>query len=353
MLVALYWATALVLQAPATAPRTDPVDAVVKREMERQHIPGVAIAVVRDGRVIKTKGYGWANLELKVPVTTATVFKIGSVSKQFLASGIMLLAQDGKLQTSDPVSKYYADTPASWAPITLRHFLTHTSGVVREGAFDPYKTKPDSEVVRGAFTSDLLFPVGSKWSYCNTCYFALADIIAKVSGESWPEFMQHRIFGPVGMTATRVTTITDLVPNRADGYTWKDGVWHVAEPILTIRPSGAFLSTVLDLAKWENALLGDKILSADSKKEMWTPVTLTDGSSSFKFGNSSIGYGYGWMLDSLDGHRRIQHGGSLAGFRSSFMRYPDDHITVLVLTNLANANPDKIAEGVAATYFRH
>ena len=173
----------------APAATGDTVDRFVRAEMERMHIPGVALAVVRGGRAIKVAGYGTADLENGLPVTPRSVFKIGSLSKQFLAAGILLLEQDGLLRVDDPVSKYIAGTPESWRGITLRHLLTHTSGITREGpAFDPLKVQPDSVVIASAFPMPLEFPTGTKYQYCNVCYFTLADIIARVSGKPWEQF---------------------------------------------------------------------------------------------------------------------------------------------------------------------
>ena len=201
-------------RSPAAA--RDTIDRFVAAEMARMHIPGVSLAVVRAGKMIKAEGYGMADLENGIAVTPQTVFKIGSVSKQFLATGIMLLAQDGRLSVDDPVAKHFPGTPESWGRITLRHFLTHTSGVLREGpAFDALKIQPDSIVIRSAFASPLEFPTGSKYQYCNVCYFTLADIIARVSGKPWEAFLAERVFGPLGMTATRTTTTTALVAHRA------------------------------------------------------------------------------------------------------------------------------------------
>lgn len=240
---------------PARSPAPDTVDRVVAAAMARMHIPGVSLAVVRGGKVIKAQGYGVADLEHEIPVTPQTAFKIGSVSKQFLATGIMLLAQDGRLTVDDPVAKHFTGAPESWRGITLRHFLTHTSGVLREGpAFDPMKVQPDSMVVRSAFAPPLEFPTGSKYQYCNVCYFTLADVIARVSGKPWDVFLAERAFRPTGMTATRTTTTTDLVAHRARGYTWRDSGYVNAPEFRALRPSGAFLSTVLDLAKWDAAL---------------------------------------------------------------------------------------------------
>jgi D-alanyl-D-alanine carboxypeptidase len=327
----------------AQAAPADTVDRFIAAEMSRQHIPGVALAVVRAGKVIKAQGYGMADLEHGIPVTTETVFKIGSVSKQFLATGIMLLAQDGRLSVDDPIDKYFPGTPESWRGITVRHFLTHTSGVLREGpAFDAWKVQPDSAVIKSAFERPLEFPMGSKYQYCNVCYFTLAEIIARVSGKPWDVFLAERVFRPMGMTATRTTTTTDLVRNRARGYAWRDSRYVNAPEYRALRPSGAFLSTVLDLAKWDAALYEDRVLTKSSRTAMWAPVRLTDG--------ATYGYGFGWQLDSLDGRWRVFHGGSLPGFRAQMMRFPNDSLTVIVLTNADGANPVVIARDVARIY---
>ena len=330
-------------QARSAAATRDTVDRFVAAEMARMHIPGVSLAVVRAGKVIKAEGYGIADVEHNIPVTPQTVFKIGSVSKQFLATGIMLLAQDGRLTVDDPVSKHFAGTPESWSGITLRHFLTHTSGVLREGpAFDAMKVQPDSVVIRSAFAAPLEFSVGSKYQYCNVCYFTLADVITRVSGKPWDVFLAERVFRPMAMTATRVTTTTALVPHRARGYVWRDSGYVNAMEFLALRPSGAFLSTVLDLAKWDAAMYEDRVLTKSSRDAMWQPVRLTGG--------ESFGYGFGWQLDSVDGHWRVHHGGSLPGFRAEMARFPHDSLTVIVLTNADGARPDQIARDVARIY---
>lgn len=343
-------ATALLsasLAAQPVAPNArarDTVDRVVASAMERMHIPGVALAVVRAGKVIKAEGYGVADLEHAIAVTPQTVFKIGSVSKQFIATGIMVLAQDGRLAVDDPVAKYYPNAPESWRGITLRHFLTHTSGVLREGpAFDPAKIQPDSIVIRSAFERPLEFPIGTKYQYCNVCYFTLADVIARVSGKPWDVFLTERVFRPVAMPATRTTTVSQLVPHRAHGYVWRDSAYVNATEFLALRPSGAFLSTVLDLAKWDATLYENRVLTRSSREAMWTPVRLTDG--------STFGYGFGWQLDSVDGHWRVHHGGSLPGFRAGMARFPNDSLTVIVLANSDSAIPAQIARDIARAYF--
>jgi CubicO group peptidase (beta-lactamase class C family) len=323
---------------------SDSVDRYVAAEMERAHVPGVALVVLRGGKAVKIGTYGFADLEHRVPVTPGTAFKIGSVSKQFIATGIVLLQQEGRLRFDDPISKHFAGTPDSWKGVTLRHLLTHTSGILREGpAFDPLRVQPDSIVIRSAFAAPLEFPVGTKYQYCNVCYFTLADVVARVSGKPWDEYLAERVFRPLGMTSTRATSTTALVPHRARGYVWRDGGYVNASEYLALRPSGAFLSTIEDLARWDAALYGDRVLSRASREAMVQPMRLEGGGWS--------GYGFGWMLDSVDGRWRVRHGGTLPGFRAQMTRFPNDSLTVIVLTNADGAQPATIAAGVARAYF--
>ena len=174
----------LLILTAAVAVRADKVDDYLKAEMLKQHIPGVSLAVVKDGKIIKAEGYGLANLELNVPARPETVFKIGSVSKQFISAGILLLIQEGKISLDDSISKFLEGTPETWKPITVRHLLTHTSGIVREApGFDPLKVQSDADVIKTAYSLPLRFAPGEKWEYCNVGYFSLAEIIRKVTGK--------------------------------------------------------------------------------------------------------------------------------------------------------------------------
>jgi D-alanyl-D-alanine carboxypeptidase len=324
------------LLVPAAA-QADRIDDLVRAEMARSNVPGVAVAVIREGRVVKLQGYGFADVERKIEVTPDTIFKIGSVSKPIIATGIMLLAQDGKLSVDDPVSKFLDGTPESWRAITIRHFLTHTSGVVREGpAFDPFKVQSDADVVRSAYPLPLRFPTGSKWEYCNVGYFSLAEMIHKVSGQPWSDFLATRLFTPLGMKTTFPTSTKH--PLRALGYAGKQHT-DVAPDWPAIRPSGAFLSTVTDLVKFEAMLAGSQILTDASRRQMWTPGTLTDG--------STHPYGFGFELGERGGRKYIGHGGSLPGFRSTYARFPDDRLTIIVLTNAEQVDRDGIVKGIA------
>jgi CubicO group peptidase (beta-lactamase class C family) len=335
---------ALVLLFVTTvAAQADKVDDYVKAEMQRQHISGTSIAVIKDGKVIKAEGYGLANVELNVPARPETVYKIGSVSKQLIATGVMLMIQEGKVSLDDKISKFLEGTPDTWKEITVRHLLTHTSGIVREApGFDPLKIQNDADVIKTAYPLPLRFAPGEKWEYCNVGYFSLAEIIRKVSGKPWGDYLNERLFMPLEMNSTRTTTMTEVVQNRANGYVWRDGKLDNANILFALRPSGAFLSTVLDLAKLDAALYTDRILKPSTLSQMWAPVKLNNG--------TTHPYGFGWELSSVGGHKLVHHGGSLPGFRAQFSRFVDDKLSVVVLTNGDNADPNLIALGIAALY---
>jgi CubicO group peptidase (beta-lactamase class C family) len=312
--------------AIAAQARADQVDDFVLAQMQKLHIPAVSIAVLKHGKVVKANGYGLANLELDVRATPDTVYQIGSVSKQFIAAGILLLERDGRLRLDDPVRQYMEDAPAAWQPITLRHLLTHTSGLVRESPIAQVSQQSNVEAVRAAYGTPLLFKPGEKMQYSNLGYFTLAEVITRAAGKPWPQFIEERIFAPLQMHATRTTTNDELVPHRAGGYVWADDRFRNAQLVPMVRPSGAFISTVRDLAKWDAALYSDAILTAAQRQQMWTPVTLNDGSTQ--------PYGFGWDIGKAGQHRLVRHAGAMLGYRSELSRYVDDGLTVVVLTNL-------------------
>jgi len=318
----------------------DAIEDIVRAEMERQHIPGVALAVIKGNEHVRLQGFGTANLEHNIPVTPQTVFKIGSVSKQFIAAGILLLAEEGKLSLDDSVRKFLEDAPPEWSDVTVRRLLSHTSGLIREGpGFRPFSPQPDIDIIRSAYAAPLEFRPGEKWQYSNIGYFAASEVIRRVSGMPWDQFIATRIFGPLGMKASRATSISAIVSNRADGYDWQDGGFRNAADFHSVRPSGAFLSTLEDLVKWDAALSAEAPLKKQLRKLMFQPVLLNDGKSS--------GYGLGWQIGDRMGRHVVYHGGTLGGFRSHYMRFPKEHVAIIVLTNLSSAKPDEIAWKVA------
>jgi CubicO group peptidase (beta-lactamase class C family) len=336
------WIVLALAFASSAAAQADRTDAFIAAQMKEQGIPGLALVVIKDGAVVKAQGYGLANTKTKTPVTPETVFQIGSVSKQFIATGVMLLVQDGRLSVDHPVSRYLDGAPAAWAGITIRHLLTHTAGLVREApGFQPNRIQSDADVIRSAYNTPLRFPPGEKWEYSNTGYFMLAEVIRKVSGQPWDVFLNERVFQPSGMTATVPTSAKDNVLNLATGYTNNDNP-REAPYWRAVRPSGAFLSTVQDLAKWDAILNTERLLTSATRQQMWTSVTLTGG--------RAHGYGFGWELGSVRGRRVVHHGGGMPGYLSEFTKFIDDGLTVAVLINLGDGDVESIANGVAALY---
>jgi D-alanyl-D-alanine carboxypeptidase len=336
-LVAIAW----LLTLPAAA-LADPVDDFVRKQLSASRVPGLSLAVIKDGTVVKVAGFGFADLEARIPAQPDTVYKIGSVSKQFIATGIMLLVQDGRLTLDDPIARYLKDAPPSWSPITIRHALTHTAGLVRESpSFAPTRIQSDADLIAAVYPLPLRFEPGQKWEYSNVGYFILADIIRVVSGRAWPEFLRDRVFAPVEMSSTWPTNTKADVHLRAVGYTGNDNSRR-ADDWPALRASGAFLSTVLDLAKWDAQLSKTRILDGDSRRQMWTPVRLKDG--------TTAPYGFGWHIDTWSGRARIRHGGGLPGFISEFARFEDARLTIIALANGDDVDLPSIVSGIAAFY---
>jgi CubicO group peptidase (beta-lactamase class C family) len=325
------------------------VDDFVQSSMQQQRIPGLALAVMRDGKIIKAQGFGLSNIELNVPVSPQTIFQSGSVGKQFTATGIMMLVEEGKVGLDDKVAKYFPGAPDSWNKVTIRNLLTHTSGIkdYTDKNFDYRRDYTEEDLLKILQTLPFDFAPGDKWSYSNSGYMLLGILIHKVTGKFYGDFLQERIFIPLGMTTTRIISEQDIVPNRAAGYRLVKGVIKNQEwvsPSLNTTADGALYFTVLDLAKWDAALYTEKLIKRSSLDEMWTPVKLNDG--------KPYPYGFGWRVQEMNGHRLIEHGGSWQGFTTGISRYVDDKLTVVALCNLdsRHARPEEIIHGVAGIY---
>ena len=321
------------------------IDEFVRAEMARQMIPGVAIAVVKDGAVVKIDGYGYANLEHRVPVQPATIFQSGSLGKQFTAMAVMLQIEDGKLALTDPLTKYFPDAPPAWRSISVQHLLTHTSGIpdYTDGTLDYRKDYTEDELARFAYGLALEFPAGARWNYSNTGYVLLGAIVRKVSGVFYGDVLAARVFKPLGMTTTRVITETDLVANRASGYRLEKGevknqTW--VAPALNTTADGSLYFSVRDLVAWDAAVGRRAVLRPESWKRILEPVRLKSG--------RTYPYGFGWSLDERGGQPLHQHGGAWQGFKTQFSRFIGDHLSIIVLANLAQADPGRLADGIAA-----
>lgn len=314
----------------AAQARGDAVDDLIGDAMKRHPIPGAALVIVRGGQTVKTAAYGMANLEWRAPATPETVFEIGSVTKQFTAAAILLLAQEGKLAVDDKISRHLKDTPESWSRISIRHLLTHTSGLTNYtglGGFEVTRHLTQAQFISQIAAHPLDFPPGEKWSYCNTGYNLLGYIIENVSGKSYGDFLEQNLFAPLGMSATTQRDPRALLPLRASGYeTNRAGqLINRNSDVTDVYSAGALVSTVGNLAKWNAALETDKILTAASRAQMWTPVKLNDG--------TTHAYGFGWFLEPWQGHANIGHSGSTSGFSASLQRFPETGLTVILLTN--------------------
>lgn len=334
-------------------PPTDKIDKYIEAAMAERQIPGLALAVIQDGVPIKVKGYGLADIELNVPVKPETIFQSGSVGKQFTATAIVQLAEDGKLNLDDKISRYFQNSPPAWQTITIRNLLTHISGIPEYGE-DPtgiktginfQKNYTEDELLKKAMAMPLDFQPGEKWSYSNTGYVLLGILIHKVTGKFYGDILQERIFQPLSMETARIINEADIIPNRAAGYELKNGEWRNqswVSPSLNTTADGSLYFTILDLIKWDAALTKEKIVSRTSFQEMVIPVRLNSG--------SSYPYGFGWRVSPVNGHKAYQHSGIWQGFNANIARFPDDKITVIILTNLNPSNPGIIARDVAALY---
>jgi len=301
--------------------------------------PGAAVVIVENGEIIHQSGYGLANVELNVPISNDTVFRIGSVTKQFTAAGIMLLEQRGQLSTSDRIEKYLPDYPTHGHVITIDNLLTHTSGIMS------YTNIPDymETEIRDDLTTEELIDVfdnlpmeyapGDKWNYNNSGYVLLGAIIEAVSGHSYEDFIAEQIAGPLGLGST-VYGGPKLIPNRASGYGMGDDGNIVNAGFLSMtqpHAAGSLLSTTGDLVKWHKALTGGEFIHDDSYMKMTSPFELNDG--------ESHPYGYGLGLGTMRGRKLIAHGGGIHGFTCYSMWLPDEDIYVAVLTNGATSGP--------------
>jgi CubicO group peptidase (beta-lactamase class C family) len=325
--------TAPAAQAAGEKDLAAKIDAVMS-EVYKPGEPGAAVIVRKNGRTVFRKGYGLADLELGVAIEPDMVFRLGSITKQFTAVSILLLAEEGRLGLQDEITKFLPDYPTQGRTITVEHLLTHTSGIqsytdmpewlplmrkdltVRE-LIDFFKAKP------------MQFEPGESWAYNNSGYILLGAIIEKASGLTYEAFLDSRIFKPLGMKNSSYDRTERIVPRRVSGYQpGKDG--FVNAPYLSMTQpyaAGSLLSTVDDLAVWSDAVFSGKLVKKEWLEKAFTPYKLKNG--------ESTGYGYGWFAADFGGHRSIEHGGGIHGFTSYAMTFPEDGIFLAILTNCA------------------
>lgn len=327
------------------------IDAVASKAIGERISAGYTVGVMREGRVLFVKGYGFANLEDGVAARSDTIYRVGSITKQFTAAAVLKLAEDGRLSLDDPLSKYVPSFPRA-SEVTLRQLLTHTAGIHSYTALPDYLTTLGR---RDVTTSDMVttiaglqpaydFEPGRGWSYSNSGFYLLGAVIEKASGQSYAEYLRTALFVPLGLADTRVDDLLPIVPHRAAGYEKVDGTppfFRNADYATTGPPgaAGAIRSSARDLLVWHAALLGGRVLKPASLAAMLAPGRLSDGRLASAVRVSASGeaakteYGFGITTGLFEGRRVVAHGGSINGFNAALATFPDQRVTVVVLAN--------------------
>ena len=327
--------TAALLTGTARPSHADGVDNYLKAQMAARHIPGLSVAVVQDGKVVKTAAYGVSDVNAKTPVTLDTRFILGSCTKPFTAVAVLQLMEAGKVDLDAPISRYLDGLPSAWNRVTVRELMTHTSGLPNYRLFldyaylsDPKYSRPGSVIALLA-DKPLDFPPGTKYEYSNSNYHLLAQIVEKVSGQTYEEFLQTHQFGAAGMTATRLATLPALLPSQAVGYEW-DGKRYRLN--MTFLPRAldygddGLVSTAGDLAKWMTALSTGQLVSEATLKQMITPGRLPD--------STPTTYGLGLVIVPYKGQALATHSGATPGYSSTLAFFVSSRLAVIVLCNL-------------------
>ncbi|MCW5979400.1 MAG: serine hydrolase [Bryobacteraceae bacterium] len=319
------------------------VDEYIQAHMKMGQFNG-SVLVARDGQKLVSKGYGMANLEYDVPNTPRTKFRLGSITKQFTAMAIAQLAERGKLSLDDSARKYVPDAQEEWDKVTVRHLLTHTSGIPSFTSFTDYSTfkllpTNPAELMARFKHKPLEFEPGEKFRYNNSGYYLLGFIVEKASGLSYEAYLKENIFGPLEMNDSGYDSNRAIVKGRAAGYARRDGKWVNADHINMEIPGGAggLYSTVEDLYRWDQALYTDKLVSKPMVEAIFTP--------------DKEDYAFGWVVKKQFNRRRTAHGGGIEGFNTIIARYPDDRVCVIALSNLNSGELDRIGNDLAAIVF--
>jgi len=310
-------------------------------------VPGASVLVVRDGQPVIRRAYGMANLEEQVKATPQTNYRLASVSKQFTATSVLLLAEDGRLRLDDPIKRYFPALPAAANGITIRHLLTHTSGLIDyEDVMDPADTRQvhDADVLTLLQSQDHThFAPGTSYRYSNSGYALLALIVERASGQRYAQFLHERIFQPLGMRDTvAYENGVSNVANRAYGYSFENGAWKRTDQSTTsaVLGDGGIYSSIDDLTRWDAALYDERLLTSQSLRQAFTPATPTD--------DPQVEYGFGWRITG----ETLWHSGETIGFRNVIVRWPERRLTVVVLTNRDDPEPYETAKKIGAIAMR-
>jgi len=340
------------------------VDAYVQSQLASQGIPGLSLAVMHDGQIVYAKSYGYADTVARAPMRPELRFDLASISKQFLATAVMMLVDEGRLGLDDKIATYLGnDGPPGWTDVTIRQVLSHTAGfeALPDDAFFNGIDAPGATTeaaMLASFRSDpLLFPPGTSWSYSNVGYDLLGILVSRVTGSYFGDFIQQRIFTPLGMTSARFMSAANTPAGTANGYDVISGAW---QPVQLDPNVTNYLSTgassiqmsALDMAKWDAALDAGSLLTPASQELMWTPApAAVIPPDTYDWGTA---YGFGWFLQTLpNGERVVSHSGGLPGYTNEFIRYRDTRWSVVVLTNLdedARADPETVAQQVGILF---
>ena len=310
-------------------------------------LPGASVAVMQNDSIIFRKGYGLSNIQTGERITPSSNFRLASVTKQFTAMTIMMLAEQGKLSLEDSLRRYFPDFPAYGKDIRIRHLLTHTSGLVDYEDLIPKTLSRqvyDTDCLKLMHETDsLYFPAGSRYRYSNTGYALLSLITEKVSGQPFAKFLNDSIFKPLGMqTSVAYEEGVSTVQNRAFGHSFRNNEWVQTDQSQTsaVLGDGGIYSNPGELATWISALWNHRLIKAELQNKAWSKALLNDG--------TSIGYGFGLHLDGPDSHPH--HDGSTMGFRNHILVYPEKKMMVVLLTNRNDAEPRAEAEKIAALF---
>jgi CubicO group peptidase (beta-lactamase class C family) len=357
--ICLFLGLASALQAQVSSGQIDEVFASLKST----NAPGAAVLVVRDGKPVFRQGYGVTDLRTLHPINAETNFRLASFTKQFTATCIMLLVHDGRLRYDEHLTEIFPEFPAYGRTITVRNLLNHTSGLpdYEDILMKQYPDTPPEKIpqILDAGVLKLLeqqssgkFPPRAKWEYSNSGYAVLAMIVEKVSGKHFGQFLHDRIFAPLQMTNTLAYEKgKNEVPKRAYGHTRDGDRFKESDqsPTSAVLGDGGIYTSIDDLTKWDRALRNHTLLSEAEMQPALTPVHVADLLPTSDGHN--VSYGFGWFLDPYQGYRRMWHDGETIGFRTTIQRFPDERITIIVLANRTDIDPDKLALKVANLYF--
>jgi CubicO group peptidase (beta-lactamase class C family) len=353
---AIFLCCVLCLLAGCRTPGATRMDAALDRLMQDYtgRVPGAAVLVLRQGSAPVRRGYGLADLQAGTPVTARTSFRLASVSKQFTAAAVLLLAQDGQLDLDDPVRRWLPSLPSATAPVTLRHLLTHSSGVLDYedfvcddcGAADAAQLH-DADVLRLLEAQDrLYFAPGSEYRYSNSGYALLALVVERASGQRYPDVLRQRIFAPLGMAAVAHVEGASTVAQRAYGHSVADGHWRRTDQSSTsaVLGDGGIYASIDDLARWDAALYDARLLSDPMRADAFIAHTPVHDEPDVD------GYGYGWRVHGHGRELQLWHSGESIGFRNVIVRWPNQRLTVVVLSNRNAPEPYDLALRIAALY---